>query len=232
MARKEKVQFAMLVDPEDPTTLILQPINHEIQDNSTYTINIKDLEFEDETTFSSKETFSTKPDYCFISVDDVNSMLSGLNIPEEYIMKHIIGAGRTAMHWAKYKADEGVPLPDFNDENFKDDYYPFFMFIKFHALANALKEFYIELLAHPFKWKDALSDLEREEEMDLDAIKGLIDDFTGQADEWLELVVTITADPKWALRGKYCYSTYNMYSTPYHRTGWSNHSENNFKRGF
>ena len=36
-----------------------------------------------------------------------------------------------------------------------------------------------------------------------------MDEMEHEADEWLELVVTITADPKWALRGKYSYAVYN-----------------------
>ena len=61
--------------------------------------------------------------------------------------------------------------------------------------------------------------------MDLDAIRKLLDDLTTEAEDWLELVATITADPKWALRGKYSYAVTNKTYRPYHRTlidrnGW------------
>ena len=78
-----------------------------------------------------------------------------------------------------------------------------------------------------------LSDLERQEEWDLDAIRALINDFEEEAEEWLELIVTITADPKWALRGKYCYSTYYTYSNPYHRIRWGQPPHNsNYRRDY
>jgi hypothetical protein len=72
----------------------------------------------------------------------------------------------------------------------------------------------------------------REEEMDFDALRKLMDDMEHEADEWLELVVTITADPKWALRGKYSYAVYNTYSNPYHKISWYRKGYDNYSRGF
>ena len=74
--------------------------------------------------------------------------------------------------------------------------------------------------------QNVLSDLERQEKMDLDAIKKLLDSLSAEAEDWLELVATITADPKWALRGKYSYAVINKTYRPYHptlidRNGWN-----------
>ena len=113
----------------------------------------------------------------------------------------IADASRVAVYWAKRKMEDTKQMPDFNSPTFQEDYYPFYMFIKLHATVEALKEFLIQLIAQPQKWRDVLSDLERSEEWDLDAIRKLIADFEKEAEEWLELIVTITADPKWALRG-------------------------------
>jgi hypothetical protein len=96
-------------------------------------------------------------------------------------------------------------------------------------MAHAVKEYYIEMITGPKKWKDTLSDLGREEEMDFDALRKFMDDLEHEADEWLELVVTITADPKWALRGKYSYSVYNTYCQPYHKISWY---KDDYSRGF
>lgn len=233
MALKNKVKFNLLVDPDDPSTLILSPINEDIQDGSKYVINIKDLEFVDGSIYSNKQTFLTPPEGYYVPIEDVKDLIHGLDLNDENILRHIIEAGKTAMYWAKRKMEDTKQMPDFNSPTFQEDYYPFYMFIKIHATVESLKEFYIEAISNPQKWRDVLSDLEREEEWDFDAIKALIDDFEEEAEEWLELVVTITADPKWALRGKYCYSVYHTYSNPYHRIRWGFPPHNSdYNRGY
>lgn len=233
MALKNKVKFNLLVDPDDPSTLILSPINEDIQDGSKYVINIKDLEFVDGSIYSNKQTFLTPPEGYYVPIEDVKDLIHGLDLNDENILRHIIEAGKTATYWAKRKMEDTKQMPDFNSPTFQEDYYPFYMFIKIHATVESLKEFYIEAISNPQKWRDVLSDLEREEEWDFDAIKALIDDFEEEAEEWLELVVTITADPKWALRGKYCYSVYHTYSNPYHRIRWGFPPDNSsYNRGY
>lgn len=250
MALKEKVEFQLLVDPDDPETLILMPVEKKLAkpnigtigkpqykyeqgslvSGSTYTVNIKDIEFEDGSIYSNKETFITKPDdYMFVEVDDIQSHIRALNIPDENILDHIIDASKQAVYWAKKNAEDFKTLPDFNSPTFQEDYYPFYMYIKHTAMAHAIKEYYIEMVTKPKKWKDTLSDLSREEEMDFNALRKLMDDMEHEAEEWLELVVTITADPKWALRGKYSYAVYNSYSNPYHKISWY---KNDYSRGF
>ena len=234
MALRDKVKFELLVDPDDPSVLILSPIDGELQNGSKYTINIKDLEFEDGTFYSNKEEFITIPNnYYFVPVEDVMDHIQGLKLNKEDVMGHIIEASKTAVYWAKRKMEDTKQMPDFNSPTFQEDYYPFYMFIKMHAIVDSLKEFYVQMLANPYKWRDMLSDLERQEEWNLDAIKALIDDFEKEAEEWLELIVTITADPKWALRGKYCYSAYYTYSNPYHRIRWGMPPHNSdYNRGY
>lgn len=230
MARKEKINFQLLVDPDDPETLLLKPIDTELISGSVYTVNIKELEFVDGSIFSNKEEFITEPDnYMFVSVEDIKDHIGNLDISDTSILNHIIDASKTAMYWAKINVDANTELPDFNSETFQEDYYPFYMFIKHTAMAECIKEYYIELISGPKKWKDTLSDLSREEEMDFNALKKLMDDLEHEADEWLELVVTITADPKWALRGKYSYAVYNTYCKPYHAISWY---KNDYSRGF
>ena len=251
MALKEKIKFQLLVDPDDASTLILKPVKQvpvdptvdafepkmkyvqgDLTQGGVYSVNIKNLKFEDGDVYSNKETFITKPDnYMFIDIEDVQEIVHGLNIPDESILKHIIEASKTAMYWAKKNVSDfdQNKLPDFNSPTFQEDYYPFYMFIKYSAMADAIREYDIEAVTGPKKWKDTLSDLSREEEMDYNGLKGLIGELEHIADEWLETIVTITADPKWALRGKYSYAIYNAYSNPYHKISWY---KNDYNRGF
>jgi hypothetical protein len=237
--RKEKITFNLVVDEDDLETVFLFPENNgpllgEVLDDSIYEIIIKNLQFQDGSVYSNKESFITKPmSNYFVPLDDVKEIAGKLQTPDEEILRNIIEAGRTAVYWAKRKVENKNDIPDFNNVNLVEDYYPFYMFIKYHAIAESLKARLVELVTNPQKWHDVLSDLERSEEWDFDALKDLINDYEKEAEEWLELIVTITADPKWALRGKYCYSTFYTNSNPYHRIQWGQPPHNsNYNRGY
>ena len=128
MALKKKMKFELLVDPDDPTTLIIAPVGEELQSGCKYTVNIKDINFEDGSTYSNKESFITTPkDYYYVSVRDVQDLVHGLKLDEENIMHHIEDASRVAVYWAKRKMEDTGQMPDFNSPTFREDYYPFFL---------------------------------------------------------------------------------------------------------
>jgi hypothetical protein len=236
--RKEKVMFNLVTDMDDLETVFLfpeskGPLTGEVLNDSIYEI-ILNVKSQDGSVYSNREKFITTPsDYYFVPLDDVKDIVGKLRVPDINIIREIIEAGKTAVYWAKRKVDNPNSVPNFNNVDLQEDYYPFYMFIKFHAIAETLKARYVEMVANPQKWRDVLSDLEREEEWDFDALRGLINDYEKEADEWLELVVTITADPKWALRGKYCYTTFYTNSNPYHRIQWGQPPHNsNYNRGY
>ena len=229
MALKEKIQFEILVDPDDPSTIIFKPLG-DLKDNMMYTLDIKNIKLEDGSNFSRKESFYTPLDYFYVPTKDVIDHISSIAPNEEEVIRHIIHAGKAALYYCKRKSKT---VPNFTMETIKQDYYPFYMYIKNHAIVDVLKNYYIEKASGPKKWRDVLSDLEREEEMDFDGLRELIKTWELEAEEWLELVVNITADPKWALRGKYCYSTYNTYANPYHRNRWGfNPDKSSYDRGY
>ena len=229
MALKDKVQFEILVDPDDPSTIIFKPLS-DLKDNMVYTLDIKNIPLEDGSKFSKKESFYTPLDNYYVPVKDIIDHISSVDPDEAEVITHIIHAGRSVIYYCKRK---GGTVPDFTIDTIKEDYYPFYMYIKNHAIVDVLKNYYIEKASGPKKWRDVLSDLEREEEMDFDGLRDLIKTWEEEADEWLRLVVTITADPKWALRGKYCYSTWYTSANPYHNTHWGQPPYNSsYKRGF
>ena len=229
MALKDKVQFEILVDPDDPSTIIFKPLS-DLKDNMVYTLDIKNIKLEDGSNFSRKESFYTPLDYFYVPTKDVIDHISSIAPNEEEVIRHIIHAGKAALYYCKRKSKT---VPNFTIETIKQDYYPFYMYIKNHAIVDVLKNYYIEKASGPKKWRDVLSDLEREEEMDFNGLIDLIHTWEEEANEWLRLVVTITADPKWALRGKYCYSTYNTYANPYHDIRWGKPPHNSsYNRGY
>lgn len=230
LAGREKIPVYMFIDPDEPNIVYFQHNDQvKILDNSEYTLNVPSFEFEDGTT-STKEnikiTTELKPMY--VSIQDVKSLAGGLPLEDSDIAYHIRQASLIAEYWS-CKDSELVPekLADIfgTTEQIKEDYYPFHMFIKYQAVVDCVREFYIAAVARPSEYHDVLSDLERKEKMDLGAIKDLLDALTGEAEDWLTYVVTITADPQWALRGKYSYAITNKSYKPYHPTlldrgGW------------
>ena len=229
MALKEKVKFEILVDPDDPSTIIFKPLG-ELKDNMIYTLDIKNIRLDDGSNFSKKQSFYTPLDNYYVPVKDIIDHISSVDPDEAEVITHIVHAGRSVIYYCKRKSKT---VPNFTMETIKQDYYPFYMYIKNHAIVDVLKNYYIEKASGPKKWRDVLSDLEREEEMDFDGLRDLIKTWEDEAEEWLNLVVTITADPKWALRGKYCYTTWYTQSNPFHRIHWGQKPHNtDYNRGY
>lgn len=225
---REKVPVYLFVDPDEPSILYIDTKEDiEIKNNSIYELNISTLNFSDGDSINKyKHTFLTSPSPIYVSVDDVLTLCKNLPIPIEDVLYYIKEASKIADYWAYHDSDGNTELNKiFNIDNIKEDYYPFYMFVKYKAVANCVRSFYMKVVSQPYKFRDILSDLERDEEMDLDALKHFLDDLDTEAEDWLELVVVITADPQWALRGKYSYAIMNQAYKPYHptlinRQGW------------
>lgn len=228
---REKIPAHLFVDPEDPTVLYIK-VNDEIEilDNSIYELVAPNITFEDGDTDTTNVSFLTKPTPLYVSVEDVLTLCSQLPINVQDIIFHIRAASKMANFHAFHNAEDLDSSSDldkiFETKDFDKEYYPFYMFVKYKAAVESLKEFYIGAVTKPKEFLDALSDLQRKEVMDLDAIKKLLDSLENEADDWLEDVITITADPKWALRGKNSLAILNSNYRPYHptyldRTGWT-----------
>lgn len=217
LGKKEKIPAYIYADPDDPTIIYIKTNGViEILDNSEYQVFIPNLQFDDGDIIDKYTCdFTTKISPCYVDVEDVLTLCSGIKIDKRDILIHIKTASEIVNYWAE-RGD--MDSSTFNKENLKTDYYPFYMFVRYKAAVETLKEFYIGAVTNPYKYKDELSDLAREEEMDLDAIKKLIDDMNLDAEEYLNYIVTMTADPEWALRGKYSYALSLPFTRPYHDT--------------
>ena len=215
---REKVPAYLFVDPDEPSIIYISTKDDiKIIDNSIYELNIPEIRFKDGDIINKyKHDFITSPSPIYVDVNDVLVLCKNLPIAIEDILFYIKEASKIADYWAYHDSDTDDKI--FNEENIKQDYYPFYMFIKYQAVCNCVKSFYMKAISNPSKFRDMLSDLEREEQMDLNAIKNFLDYLEKEAEDWLDLVVTITADPQWALRGKYSYAVINQAYKPYHPT--------------
>ena len=217
LGKKEKIPAYVYADPDDPTIIYIKTNGViEIVDNSVYDVVIPNLQFNDGDIidkFTCEFTTTLTP--CYVDVQEILTLCHGIELPERDVLLHIRSSSLIVDYWAN-RSD--IDLAKVSEEEFQKDYYPFYAYVKYKAAAESLKEFYIGAVTDPYKYKDELSDLSREEELDLEAIKNLIDDLNVEAEEYLNYIVTITADPEWALRGKHAYSIPMPFSRPYHDT--------------
>lgn len=234
IAGREKIPVYLFVDPQEPSVLYIKTYDKaKVIDNSVYGLSISALSFDDGQLIEDfKEEFITSPNPAYVGINDVLPLCNGIPIEKRNIAYFIKESSKIADYWASRKTDPDLDNDlkvIFSSENIKEDYYPFYMFVKYRTVVECIKEFYISAVSNPSEYHDVLSDLEREEKMDLDAIKKLLDSLNAEADDWIELVATITADPEWALRGKYSFAVTNYNYKPYHPTGLSS---SDWNRGY
>lgn len=222
MARKEKIKAKILMDPDEPNVLIIRPIDKmNYKSNSVYTLSTPEFIAKDNSIIEKASyEYITEPTPYYVSLNDVQGLAHGLELDDKSILFHIREACLEVDFWIhKMKSKGETEDMIVTRDNIKTEYYPFYMYIKYISLYNCLKEYYIHAITKPNKVKEQLADLSKEEAYDLNAIKKLLDDTKKEADDWLEWIVTITADPKWAVRGKYSLAINNSFSRPYHSTG-------------
>lgn len=213
--KRIKTNVYLFATNDYPNTIeIYLPGKINFEPNSVYEFNIPRLSFADNTYETiGKIKYITEHLNMLIDINDVKALMHGLKIDDEILLEHILSASDTAKYWANIHGNK----IELNKETLKEDYYPFYMFIKYRAVYESILEFYMIAATNPIKFKDAISDLSREEEYDLKYLKDLLDDFEQEADRWLEMIVTITADPQWAVRGKTARAITYKFSKPYHK---------------
>lgn len=229
--RRERSSCNVYVDPNDPSVLIIKPKNKlDFTMNSVYEMKIPKIQMADGSYLPAQTiSYITEPTPCYVTLDDVLSLASGLNLDDKNVLFHIREASRTADYWANRHNDKknSKDVIKLNKETIREDYYPMYMFVRHKALYDCIKEYYIEAVTKPYNVKDKVSDLEREEMYDSKSIKALLEQAKKDFEEWLELVVNITADPKWALRGKWAIpisTPNNKYYGLYHKTNLNGYS--------
>lgn len=234
---REKIPAYMFVDPDDPSVVYIKPYIEDIKDNSEYQVVIPELNFSDGDTVNRyKVDYYTAVSPCYVDVDEVMTLCSGLKINKKDLIRHIRNASNIADYWAYYRQecddeiDENIKV--FDKSNIKSDYYPFYMYIKYKAASESVRQYYINIVCGPEKFKDKVSDLERTEEMNFEAIHKLLDDLNTEAEDWLGLIISITADPAWAVRGKYSYAITMENYRPYHNTMMTTGRNDGWNRGY
>lgn len=227
----EKITCKIEAHPFDESCLIVTPLFGMIQpreeddskfkDNSVYEF---ELELKGEQTMRPEKVkgkYITAPAPCYVDLKDVLSLARGLSLDEESVLFHIREASRYADYIIdKFNEDNITDTMIVTRENIKDKYFKLYMFVRYKALKDCVLEFYIQEAAKPNRIKNQTGDLVYEHDFDLDRLKDLLDEIEDEYEKWEEELVTITADPKAVLRGKYSWNKYyptNLASSGFNR---------------
>lgn len=232
----EKITCKIEQHPFDKSCLIITPLFGNTSPRVNFNDDEKLIDFEDNSVYEfeieakgtqtmRKEKVSgkyiTSPAPCYVDLKDVTSLARGFNLDEESVLFHIREASRYANHIInEANEDKYMDKLVVTRENIKDDYFALYMFIKYKALRDCILEFYIQEAAKPNRIKNQTGDLVYEHEFDLSRLKALLDEIEGEYDKWESELVTITADPKAVLRGRYSWNKYyptNLASTGFNR---------------
>lgn len=225
--KRIRINSYILATSDYPNTIEIYPVGKiNFEPDSIYEFDIPRLSFEDNTYDTiGKIRYITEHTNMLVDIDDVKALMHGLKIEDEILLKHILDACDTAKYWANIHGKI-----ELDKDTLKEDYYPFYMFIKYRAVYESILEFYMIAATNPIKFKDAISDLSREEEYDLKYLKDLLDDFEQEAEDWLEMIITITADPQWAVRAKTSRAITYKFSKPYHKYPVDGYSRGGYNR--
>lgn len=230
----DRIICNVTIDPYDGRTLKITPINipeppnpregitqPAFKDNSVYDFKIPKLKAINSSALEDIHVkYITSPTPCYISLRDVTSLANGLSLDDESVMYHI----REACKYADYIAsDYNSKVMDGNymtldKDNIQIRHYEIYMFIKYKALRDCLLDFYIKEAAKPDTIKNQTGDLIYEHKFNLKAIKDLLDDIEEEHEEWVEKVITITASPMTALRGRT--AIHKVYPTKLEHSGY------------
>ena len=226
--KRIRINAYLLATSDYPNTIEIYPVGKiNFEPDSIYEFDIPRLSFEDNTYETiGKIKYITEQSKLLIDIDDVKSLMHGLKIDDEILLNHILSASEIARYWASSHGDIELDKETLKDEAF----YPFYMFIKYRSVYESLLEFYMIAATNPIKFKDAISDLSREEEYDLKYLKDLLDDFEQEAEDWLDMIVTTTADPQWTVRAKTARAITYKFSKPYHQYPVNGYSRGGYNR--
>lgn len=220
---RERLVCEVRVDDLDKGLLIIKPShsivdprlvgvipNDTFKDNSVYEFEFKDIKGVNTLQATDIKTkYISAPNPCYVDLKDVTSLANGLKLDDESVLYHIREACRHANHILReYNSENPMEQIILDRDTIKDDNYKFYMFIKYKALKDCLLDFYIKEAAKPNRIKNQTGDLMYEHDFDLKRIKDLLDDIEKEYEDWQDEIVTITADPKAVLRGKYAYNKY------------------------
>lgn len=240
----DRIMCNITIDAIEPNVLLIKPFHlKDFEDNSIYEFKLPDIKaINGEVLKAHKIKYITKPSIMYASIEDIRRRLGDIDISDEVILYQIKEASRL-MEIIVQKAYENKNV-DFNKEHLmefrhniehvKDEHSLVWHFVVYKACYECLTTLYITMVTKPNKVKEVLSDLSKEFNFDLSALKKLLDDFKKKYEDILDEILTF-ADPVFTLRGKTAIPVNIDLGAPYYKLngmGGYNRSYNGyFDRG-
>ena len=239
MAR-ERVLCNVNIDTIEPNVLLIKPFHLKDFDNdSIYEFKLPDIKAKNGSILKAhKIKYITKPSIMYASIDDVKNKLGDIDISDEIILYQIKEASRL-IEIVIQKAHENQNVNfskehlqelRYNIDQVKNEHSLVWHFVVYKACYECLTTLYLTLATKPNKVKEVLSDLSKEFNLDLSALKKLLDAFKKDFEDILDQILTF-ADPVFAVRGRTALPVDIDFGAPYYKIngmGGYNRSYNNF----
>lgn len=210
MAR-ERILCNINIDPIEPNVLLIKPFDlKDFNHDSIYEFKIPDIKSKSGSVLKAhKIKYITKPSIMYASIADIKNKLGDIDLSDEIILYQIKEASRLVevvieKAYSKQNVDfskEHLQELRNNIEQVKNEHTLVWHFVVYKACYECLTTLYLTMVTKPNKVKEVLSDLSKEFNYDLSALKKLLDNFKDDFEDILKEIMS-TADPVFALRGR------------------------------
>lgn len=236
----DRVTCNIKIDDIEKNVLLITPFHKKgFDENSVYEFKLPDIKSVNGTILKAhKIKYITRPSIMYATIEDIRNRLGDIDISDEIILYQIKESSRLIeiivqrayeKQNVKFSKEDLLELRN-NIEQLKDEHTLVWHFVVFKACYECLSTLYITMATRPEKVKEVLSDLTKEVNFNLNALKKLLDDYKKKLDEILNQVLTF-ADPVFAVRGRTAVAVNIDLGAPYYKIngmGGYNRSYNSF----
>lgn len=235
MAR-ERITCNIQIDDIEPNVLIIKPFHDKgFDDDSVYEFKLPNIIAKNGSVLKAKKIkFITKPSIIYATINDIKHCLGDVDLSEEIILYHLKESSRLVEIWIQKAFEknsipfsrEDLKLLRNNIEEIKNEKSLVWELVVYKTCYECLSSLYVTMVTKPNKVKEMLSDLSKEINYDLSALKELLDDYKKKFEDKKDDLVT-KADPVFAVRGRTAIPVNLDFGAPYHRlNGMDNYSRN------
>lgn len=235
---RERILCNVEIDPIEPNVLLIKPFHNKgFDDNSVYEFKFPNIKAKNGSILKAQKIkYVTKPTIMYASIDDIKNKLGDIDINDEIILYHLKESSRLAeiiVQKAFEKRNLSFSKEDLqqlrqNIEEIKNEKTLIWCLVVYKTCYECISALYLTMVTKPNSVKEVLSDLSKEINYDLSALKDLLDDYKHKFDEILDETITL-ADPVFAVRGRTAIPINLDFGAPYYRLNGMNGYNRNFR---
>ena len=235
MAR-ERILCNIEIDDIEPNVLIIKPFHSkDFDDDSVYEFKLPNIVATNGSVLKAQKIkFITKPSIMYATIDDIRNNLGDIDINEETILYHLKESSRLVEVYIQKAFEknsltfskEDLKQLRNNIEEIKNEKSLVWRMVVYKTCYECLTALYVTMVTKPNHVKEVLSDLSKEVDYDLSALKELLNDYKKRFEDAINGLIT-KADPVFAVRGKNAIPINLDFGAPYHRlNGMDNYNSN------